>query len=120
MQPPGPTRHALPLVRLDPPRRRPSPTPRPPAEAKARGVIVLDVLSQETLRALRDAQGPLTVNAIATRIYERHGGVVPSAALYARLRRLETLGLVETYAETIGGVRSRIYWPTTLGREEPQ
>lgn len=79
---------------------------------------LLDALASETLRALVDARGPLTTNAIRDRLSERHGGVVPSHAIRQRLNRLHGLGLVDTYAETIGGVRSRIYWPTATGREE--
>lgn len=81
-------------------------------------MIIPDALANETLRELATAQGPLTIREIAERLSARHHGVVTTTTVRTRLMRLYGLGLVLTYAETIGGVRSRFYWPTPLGRQE--
>lgn len=81
------------------------------------GMTTTDHRRTAALAILASAEGPLTAKQIRGRLEALgHGCAYGDAA-----RALLTLvgrGLVETRADTILGTRSRIFWPTQLGRRE--
>lgn len=71
------------------------------------------------LAILASADGPLTAQQIRGRLTALGHYCAYGDAAHALLT-LVGRGLVDTRADTILGARSRIWWPTSLGRVEAE
>lgn len=72
---------------------------------------VTDPLARECLRVLASADGPLTVEGVRAKLGAHHNGVLLYGDVYNRLVRLVSVGLAESYAASLDGTRSRMFWP---------
>lgn len=71
------------------------------------------------LAILASSSGPLTAQQVRGRLVALGHSCLYGDAAHV-LVTLTGRGLVETRADTILGTRSRIWWPTALGRREAE